>query len=106
MADAQQIVDRIRTFLAANDQTRCPELVAMASSYAALCRQTNERLGRCADYLRRGLRSEAIQLADDPPPLADIVATLAFPELPDWERICVLYDLARPAGLLADCARR
>ena len=34
--------------------------------------------------MAKGLRSEAIQLAEQEPPLLDVVAILDFPELPEW----------------------
>ena len=105
MSDYQHIVDQIRTFLAGADQTLSPELADLASQYASLCKEANERLRRCVDLLRRGLRSEAIHTADEPPALLDIVNALDIPEGVDWENIAAIYGLARPPKLLIAAAQ-
>jgi hypothetical protein len=104
MANYQHIVDDIRSFLGSVDQTNSPEVGEWASAYAQLCREANERLRRCGDYLRQGLRSEAIHLAEAQPSLLDMVAALDMPELPDWENLCAMYELPRPPKLLLDVA--
>jgi len=40
--------------LATKAQTWTGHTADLATQYAALCDETNERLRRCADYLRRG----------------------------------------------------
>src|SRR4051812_43580101 len=105
MPDYQQVVDAIRAFANSLDQTRSDEVPELATSYALLCREANDRLRRCADYLHRGLRSEALHLADTPPILLDMVAALDIPELPDWEKACFAYDLQRPPKLLMEAAQ-
>jgi hypothetical protein len=76
MADHQHIIDQIRAFIAAADHTKTPHLVELASEYASLCNDVNARLRKCTDYLRRGLRAEAIHLAEEHPVLLDMVSAL------------------------------
>jgi hypothetical protein len=64
MADHQQIIEQIRGFLQASDQTRNERLESMALAYSEACAEVNQRLGRCQRLLQQGLRSEAIQLAE------------------------------------------
>ena len=102
--DYNEVVDDIRSFLAAADQTRTDGLHDLAGAYARLCREANERLRRCGDYLRRGMRSEAIHLAEAVPPLLDVVAALDLPELEEWEQLCGMYELPRPVRLHIETA--
>lgn len=105
MADYNQVVDDIRGFLAAADQTRSDGLRDLAAAYSQLCREANERLRRCGDYLRRGMRSEAIHLAETFPPLLDVVAALDMPELEEWEQLCAMYELPRPVRVQIETAQ-
>ena len=105
MADYQQIVDRVRAFITAVDQTRTDAMAETASAYGALCDECNLRLRRCIDYLRRGLRSEAIHLAESEPPLLELVAALDLPEIEQWEQLCAAYELARPSRMMIDLAQ-
>lgn len=105
MADHQHIVDQIRAFIAATDQTKTPELADLAAEYAALCNEANARLRRCTDYLHRGLRAEAIHLADEHPVLLEVVAVLDMPEAAEWANLCATYELVRPPLLLIEAAQ-
>src|SRR5947209_5418755 len=100
MSNHQQVVDDIRAFVRAVDQTNQSYLGDLASAYASLCREANDRLRRCVDYLHRGLRSEAIHLAEAQPSLLDLVAALDLAELEEWENACVMYGLPAPPHLL------
>jgi ABC-type transporter Mla subunit MlaD len=80
MADTQRIVDDIRTFVHASDQTCNDSLRALAAAYAAACKEANDRLRRCDEFLRQGLRSEAIRFAEAEPNLLDqLVASFTSP---------------------------
>jgi hypothetical protein len=93
MPDHHEIVDRIRGLLQAVDQTRTPELEALAASYARECGEAARRLSRCHRLLQQGLRSEAIQLAEIEPRLLDVIADLDFPERADWDELIQIYGL-------------
>jgi hypothetical protein len=97
----------IRTFLASADRTRTDDLAQTAADYAALCREANGRLRRCREYLRRGMRSAAIHLAECPPDLLEQVGALDLPEpsLHDWEEVCASYGLARPVRVMIEAAQ-
>jgi hypothetical protein len=102
MADYEEIPEAIRSFLATEGHPWSEDLSDVASSYAALCREANQRLRRCADYLRRGMRSEAVHLAECQPKLLPLVDTLKLPDFAAWARACVANGLAPPPGLLTD----
>jgi len=105
MSDYQQTVDRVRAFIAGADQTRTDDIAELANAYAEQCREANARLRRCVDFIRRGLRSEAIHLAESPPNLLDLIATLDIREIEEWEQLCATYDLARPMRMMIDAAQ-
>ncbi len=93
MVDYQRVVDEIRSFLQSVDQTNSDHLRELAAEYAEACKEANRRLRRCDEFLQKGLRSEAIHLAQAEPVLLDMVATLDFPELDTWREITVSYGL-------------
>lgn len=99
MVDYQRVVDEIRSFLQAVDQTNSDHLRELAAEYAEACREANRRLRRCDEFLQKGLRSEAIHLAQAEPVLLDMVATLDFPELATWREVALSYGLPAPPSL-------
>ena len=86
MADPQQIIDNIRAALSAPEPSAA--LSDLASAYARLCAQANTRLRRCVDYLRQGMRCEAVELAETPPNLLETITTLDFPQRKAWDALC------------------
>jgi hypothetical protein len=104
MTDYARIVDDIRSFLQCADQTLTDEIRALAEHYAAACRETNQRLRRCEDFLEKGLQSEAVHFAQAEPALLDVVALLDFPERRQWEEVSSMYGLPAPAKLMTATA--
>jgi hypothetical protein len=100
MVDYQLTVDEIRSFLQASDQTLSDGLRELAAAYVNACQEVNQRLRRCDEFLLKGLRSEAIDLAQTEPLLLDLLAILDFPERPQWEEISLVYGLPAPPRLL------
>ncbi len=104
MPDYHQIVDQIRGIVQSSDQTRSERLEQLAVEYATACGEVNQRLGRCQWLLQQGLRSEAIQLAETEPKLLGAIASLDFPERPDWDELTGVYGLAAAPKLLVEAA--
>ncbi|WP_437206317.1 hypothetical protein [Planctomicrobium sp. SH664] len=102
MTDYQQIVDEIRFALQSEDCELTEDLRQASSVYAAACQEVNQQLRKIASYLDGGLRSEAIQLAEGPPNLLDIIRILNFPEVKEWADVVALYDLPRSEPILRD----
>lgn len=98
------VVDEIRSCVYSPDQTKSDELVEAARQYAEACRAANERLTRCADFLEKGLRTQAIELAEAQPDLLEIVNILSFAELDEWQELAAGYGLDRPQPLKLDVA--
>jgi len=65
VAEYQRVIDEIRFQLQSSDCELTDDLRQLASSYSAACRSVNQRLRRCGEFLRLGLRSEAIQFAEE-----------------------------------------
>jgi hypothetical protein len=98
------VVDRARAILKSRAAISREMLEPLVEDYSEQVGQVNERLQRCEGLLRKGLRSEALQLAELEPRLLDQVALLDFPELEDWEEILRFYGLEVPTSLLLDVA--
>jgi hypothetical protein len=97
-----RLVDDIRSFLQGSDQTLSDEVRSLAMAYAEACREANQRLRRCEEYLQKGLQTEALHLAQAEPPILETAAALDFPERSQWEEITAVYGLpAAPKLLLA-----
>ena len=104
MTDLQRLIDEIRFQLDAETVEFSPALKQLAADYADVCRLVNVRLRRCEDFLKQGLRSEAIHAADADPNLLDLVATVDFPARSTWDGIVRSLDLPRAEPLLIDVA--
>ena len=103
MSDYQHIPGGIRSFLATKAQTWSEHSINLATQYAILCDQTNQRLRRCAEYLRLGMLSAAVHLADCQPNLCQSVTHLQFAERGAWADLCVTNGMPAPAVLEIDC---
>jgi hypothetical protein len=104
MLDYLSIVDDLRSCVLGSDLTLNDSMRQLAADYEAACREANARLRRCEDFLQKGLRSEAVQLAEAEPPLLDVVAALDFPERDQWEVVAATYGLPRPPRLQLETA--
>jgi hypothetical protein len=99
MAQYQEIVDELRSFVLSIDQTLTDRMKEVAGLYVQACNEVNQRLRRCEEFLKKGLRSEAIHLAQTEPNLLDQLAILDFPEHPQWEELAATYGLPVPPQL-------
>ena len=104
MIDDQRTIDNIRSILASAGPTSTESIWAVAVEYADASEAVNERLRRCGELLRDGLRSEAIQQCESEPNLLSLVATLDFPEFPSWTALLQSNGLAPPNALLVEVA--
>lgn len=84
MADLYDLIERMQVTLASSNRPAKEQLRELHGELTDEIRRTNKRLRECDALMAKGLRTEAIQLAEQEPPLLDIVAILDFPELPEW----------------------
>ena len=97
MIPATKLVRKITEALAQNLDRAALE--GPAAEYAKLCRAANRRLEQCAAMLEKGNDKEAIELAEAPPPLFDLVAALSFDGSEEWQRTCRENGLTVPDTL-------
>jgi len=105
MADAQRAIEEIRFVMQSEVWEMTEDLQQAANVYNDACRDINARLRRCDEFLKRGLRSEAIHLAESEPNLLEAIALLDFPERRDWDDALGLYGMAPPEPLRLDIAQ-
>ena len=112
MSSVREIIDTIRKYVNANHpsatggsageelQTISVEefnrLDGLAQGYAAICHDINERAYQCQEFLGRGQRKEAVQLAKNAPDLKAIAQAVDFRERGLWLDICEEYELPFP----------
>lgn len=104
MLDYQRIIDDVRSSLYAAGPKAAETVRAAASAYAFACQEVHERLRKCGELLKAGLRSEALQQAEMEPNLLDVVATLDFPEREVWAQHAAQFGIVVPAPLPLDVA--
>lgn len=104
MIEHQRVIDEIRFQLQSDYCQLTDQLRQLAADYAEACRDVNARLRQCGEYLKQGLRSEAINLADTEPNLLDLVALLDVPEKQEWDDVVGMYDLPKADPLLLHVA--
>lgn len=66
---------------------------SVAAEYAHQCTEANRRLQNIAALLEKGSDYQALQMAEDEPPLFDLVAALSFGGEKRWEEICKQFGL-------------
>jgi len=99
MKDPQRIVDEIRAFLMASDQSLNDRVQELATNYKDACAEVNARLSRCAQLIRQGLRAEALHLAEAEPKLLTALQSLDFPDRAAWLDVVGIYQLDAPPDL-------
>jgi hypothetical protein len=60
----------------------------LAQEYADLCRAASRRLEQCALMIEAGQFLQALQLAETPPPLLDVITVLSFRQAAEWRNQC------------------
>jgi hypothetical protein len=65
----------------------------LAQDYADLCRGANRRLEQCALMIEAGQFLQALQLAETPPPLLDLITLLSFRQAAEWRNYCQAHQL-------------
>ena len=65
----------------------------LAQDYAAIARAANRRLEQCAVMIEAGDDLQALQLAESPPPLLDLITMLSFRQAAEWRTYCQSHGL-------------
>lgn len=104
MPDYQRVVEDVRSAMQTHSEESLDFVITAAENYTAACVEINERLLRCADLLKRGLRGEALHRCEIEPNLLDAVATLDIADLQRWNEILFGYGRRPAPPLLMDAA--
>jgi len=92
LTQAERLVRRISEV--ANQPASDPQTAKLADEYAELCRAANRRLEQCAIMIEAGQFLQALQLAETPPPLLDLITLLAFRQAAEWRAYCQAHQLS------------
>jgi flagellar basal body-associated protein FliL len=108
-----QLIQQIRELVQSDMIERNPVLEDFAEQFSEICHEANMRLQRCAEYLAKGMRSEAVHEATSAPNLLQLAEAIDFPEQKKWRNVCLDLELATfptlpediLARLKAECSR-
>jgi hypothetical protein len=81
---------------AASQPSSDTQTAKMAQDYAEVCRAANRRLEQCAIMIEAGQFLQALQLAETPPPLLDLITLLSFRQSAEWRNYCQAHQLPWP----------
>lgn len=88
MAMASLTIQKIKAAIESEVPVKGEGLESVAAEYAEMCRSANKRLNECQDYLKKGMPSEALHIAEQRPSLLDFCAELDFMGVERWNKIC------------------
>lgn len=88
------LLQSIQTIRAALKDEAAPSSVEEAAlRYAQACTEAEQRLDRVAAMLQKGSDYQALQVAEEEPPLLDLVGILSFGDEKHWQSFCELHGL-------------
>lgn len=93
MTPEQNLIQQIIRVLENNQLDNNLLLEDYAAQYAELCTQVNSRLQRCAEYLAKGLLTEAVYEARTAPDLLELVQLVQFELAKKWRNVCIDLEL-------------
>lgn len=103
MKELLQTLQSIRTALLEDRVT--PVIEQAAANYARECAQAEQRLDQVAVMLRNGSDYQALQIAEQDPPLLDRAALLSFGEEKRWREFCEAHQMPIAASIDAATVR-
>src|SRR5436309_1768336 len=83
----KRIVDLLQT------GSNAPQAAGLAKEYVECCRATARRLEQCETMLKAGDDFQALQLAEAPPALLDLITLLGFRGSAEWRAYCAKNQL-------------
>lgn len=102
--DINELVEEIQQILASEAPALEEELMDLAARLEETVRTVTRRLRQVDELLSKGLRSEAIELAEREPNLNDVITALDFPEFDAWNELLAQFDISAVKALPADLA--
>lgn len=104
LEEINELVDEIQQLLMSESDPSEEELIDLAGRHEDLVSEAAKRLKAVDSLLSRGLRSEAIELAEREPNLNEVVIALDFPELDAWNELLAGSEMQPVAALPTDIA--
>jgi hypothetical protein len=101
LEEINELVDEIQQVLVSESEPLLEELMDLAGRHEDYVYATIKRLKAVDALLSKGLRSEAIELAEREPNLNDVVISLDFPELDAWNELLAQSEM-QPVPALPD----
>ncbi len=95
MTPEQNLIQQITRVIENNQLDKNSLLEEMAAQYSELCAEVNTRLLRCAEYLQKGLLSEAVYEARMAPDLLELAGLVQFELARKWRVICDDLELSK-----------
>jgi hypothetical protein len=102
--EINQLVEEIQQLLVSESEPATEELMDLAGRHEDVVRIIAKRLKAVDALLSKGLRSEAIELAEREPNLNDVVIALDFPELDAWNELLAEFVMQPIPSLPDDIA--
>ena len=91
LTQAERLVRRITELL--GQPTLEAQAAKLAQDYSELARAASRRLEQCALMIEAGEDLQALQLAETPPPLLDLITVLSFRQAGEWRSYCQAHNL-------------
>ena len=102
--EINDLVEEIQQILTSDTPALEEELMDLAARLDESVAQVTKRLKQVDQLLSKGLRSEAIDLAEREPNLNDLITALDFPEFEAWNELLAQFDISAVKGLPPDLA--
>lgn len=106
LEEINELVNEIQQLLVSDAEASEEELMDLAGRHEDYVVETTKWLKSVDALLQKGLRSEAIELAEREPNLNEVVIALDFPELDAWNDLLAKHEMqpipALPEGIAAD----
>ena len=104
LEELNELVDEIQQLLMSESDPSEEEMMDLAGRHEDLVNIAAKRLKSVDSLLSRGLRSEAIELAEREPNLNEVAIGLDFPELDAWNELLARFEMQPIPALPADVA--
>lgn len=105
MTTAERLINRISEIINGPQRESTPEIHELASQLQETCHSLNERLFNIRNFLRKGMRSEAVREAQAPPSVFELAETLNFKDWKKWQEFCLEKELPSPSELDLDTVK-
>lgn len=104
LQDVKNLIRSIESVLLRPVDVRESELMNLADQHEQFVKAASDRLEHIDSLLQKGLRTEAIELADQEPNLNDLLTALDFPELVPWNDLLQQRGMQPVQGIPVEAA--